>query len=268
MALQSVVDLNTLRNWIFRRLGAPVLRVELHEDQIDDAIQDALNWFSDRAGIESAHQITILDGQSDYDIPVILGYSKEPPVVQNVLDVAFEALDVLFRDDFGFFYGAPFFGGSIAVGAGTGRGWGAGQQRGQLLAYSALVQWLQYIEQGKRILSVERSWEYDEFSGTLRVFPVPNLTSRAVVFVKRRLTIEEFGRLTERYRDLVKKRSLFGAMERLIAVRGKYDSLPGAGRDYSLNADPLRAEADGIKEETDERIQGVVKFSGSPWLLG
>jgi hypothetical protein len=268
MALHPVVDLNTLRDWIFRRLGAPVLRVELHEDQIDDAIQDALNWFSDRAGVESAHKLTILEGQSEYDVAALLGFSKEPPVIQNVLDVAFEALDTLFRDDFGFFYGAPFFGGSIAVGQGSGRGWGAGQQRGQLLAYSALMQWLQYIEQGKRILSVDRSWEYDEFSGILRVTPTPNTTSSAFVFLKRKLVMEEFPRLIERYRELVKKRSLLGAMERLIAVRGKYDSLPGAGKDYSLNADPLRAEADALKEETEDRITGVVKFAGAPWLVG
>lgn len=261
MALTQVSDLNTLRNWIFRRLGAPVLRVELHEDQIDDAIQDALTWFSDRAGIESAHKLTILDGQPDYDLATIFGFSKEPPVIQNVLDVAFEAPDTILRDDFGFFYGIPFFGGLLAAGAGP-------RIRGQIFAYSSLIQWLQYIEQAKRILSAERTWEYEEFSGILHIVPIPNLTVRAIVFLKRKLTIEEFPKLPARYNELVKKRSLFGAMERLIAVRGKYDALPGAGRDYSLNADPLRAEADAIKEETEERMQSVVKFAGAPWLLG
>lgn len=261
MAITQVTDLNTLRNWIFRRLGAPVLRVELHEDQIDDAILDALTWFSDRAGIESAHQITILDGQPDYDLATIFGFSKEPPVIQNVLDVAFEAQDTILLDDFAFFYGAPFFGGFLGGGAG-------GRAQGQRMAYSGILQWLQYIEQAKRILSAERTWEYDEFSGVLRIIPIPHRTIRAIVFLKRKLTIEEFPRLVERYRELVKKRSLHGAMERLIAVRGKYDSLPGAGRDYSLNADPLRAEADAIKEETEERMQSVVKFAGPPWVLG
>jgi len=261
LGLVVVADLDSLRDWILHSLGAPVLNIELHEDQVDDAIGDALTWFSDIAGIESYHQFNILDGVSEYHLPTVLGLPTEPPAIQAVLDLIFEAPDSILRDDFGFFYGIPFFGGMLSSGSGP-------RVRGQIFAYSSMLQWLQYIETAKRMLSAERSWEYDKFSGILRITPIPNLTIRGIVLLKRKLPIADFGKLTERFRDLIKKRSLMGAMYRLARIRGKYDSVPGAGRDFSLNAEPLKVEADEIKEDTDTRISQIVEFINSPWVIG
>lgn len=266
MAVSEVVDLDSLRDWIVRSLGAPVLKVELHEDMVDDAILDALDWFSDKLGIESVHPFNIIDGQSEYDLHTITGLPVKPPSIQDVVNVVFEAPDTILRDDFGFFYGIPFFGGLLAAGAGP-------RVRGQLFAYSSLLQWLQYTETAKRVLSAERSWEYSKFSGILRIFPVPSLTVRGALVLKRHVTITgnnpEFGRLVDRYRRLIKNYALSGSMQRLSRIRGKYDAVPAAGRDFTLNADALMTEANDLKEKAEEEIMSLAQFTEiGPILIG
>src|SRR3990172_233291 len=126
----TVVDFDSLFDWIFRTLGAPVLEVELSEDQVGDSIQDAMGWFSDRTGFQLYNSFNIIDGVSEYNLADIFGLSKEPPAIQDVLDVIFESPDTILRDDFGFFYGVPFFGGLLAAGAGP-------RIRGQIFSYSS-----------------------------------------------------------------------------------------------------------------------------------
>ena len=146
---------------------------------------------------------------------------------------------------------------------------GAGPRiRGQIFSYSSLLQWLQYIEQAKRILSAERSWEYDKFSGILRIMPIPSLTVRAMVILKLKINEPEFKKLPERFRRLIKWYALAGAKERLAAIRGKYDSIPAAGRDFSLNGEAMRTEAMELKEKMDEELRGATNFEGSPIVLG
>lgn len=267
MAVSEVTDLDSLRDWIVRSLGAPVLKVELHEDMVDDAILDAMDWFSDKLGIESVYLFNIIDGQSEYDLNAITGLPTNPPSIQDTVNVIFEAPDTILRDDFGFMYGAPFCGGALSSGMGVagGRsGYGFGP-RGHGFTYSYMLQWLQTIETAKRILSAERSWEYDKFSGLLRIFPVPSLTVRGAVVVKRRVTITgpnpEFGRLVDRYRRLVKDYALAESMLRLGRIRGKYDGIPAAGRDFSLNADALLTEAKEMKEKADTEIAALAQFT-------
>lgn len=273
MAVSEVVDLESLRDWIVRSLGAPVLKVELHEDMVDDAILDAMDWFSDKLGIESIYLFNIIDGQSEYDLNAITGLPTDPPSIQDTVNVIFEAPDTILRDDFGFLYGAPFCGGYLSSGAGaTGGRYGFGS-RGYGYTYSYILQWLQTIETAKRILSAERSWEYDKFSGILRVFPVPSLTTRGAVIVKRRVTITgtapEFGKLVDRYRRLIKDYSLAGSMLRLARIRGKYDGIPAAGRDFSLNADALMTEAKDMIEKADTEIASLAQFSEiGPIIIG
>ena len=273
MAVSEVTDLDSLRDWIVRSLGAPVLKVELHEDMVDDAILDAMDWFSDKLGIESIYLFNILDGQSEYDLNAITGLPTNPPSIQDAVNVIFEAPDTILRDDFGFLYGVPFYGSFLTAGVGTGRWRGEFGPSGHGYTYSYILQWLQTIETAKRILSAERSWEYDKFSGLLRIFPVPSLTVRGAVIVKRRVTITgsnpEFGRLVDRYRRLIKDYALAEAMLRLARIRGKYDGIPAAGRDFSLNADALMTEAKEMKEKADTEIANLAQFSEiGPIIIG
>lgn len=66
------MTLITLKQYIRRALGAPLINVEIHDDQMNDRINDAFELFVERhydGIIETAILITVEPGKQDYTIP-------------------------------------------------------------------------------------------------------------------------------------------------------------------------------------------------------
>lgn len=80
---------DTLKEWCLRQLGHPVLEVNVDDDQLDDAIDSALQYYQDFHfdGVERwyySHQITEQDKQNKYihldDSDMILGITRIFPL--------------------------------------------------------------------------------------------------------------------------------------------------------------------------------------------
>ena len=62
-----------LRNWVRRKLGYPMVRVELHDTQIDDCIEQAryeyIKWATGNITEEVAFTVALSAGISEYELP-------------------------------------------------------------------------------------------------------------------------------------------------------------------------------------------------------
>jgi len=230
MAVAPLMNEELLAQWILRRLGAPLLRVELTELHLKDAIEDSKRWFSAKKGVKRQMTMQLAPGKVEYLLP---------DDVDTVLDVAFPVAPmdismvfspfVLIDDKVPYdVFAAP---GSMGV-------------------YSSFTQTLQYVETAKRILGAEPDWRQE--GRRLFIFPVPkNDVGLWIDFKSNIITIDQ---LNERDHVLVKRYALAKAKLDLAEIRGKYDSVPGAQGNAILNTATLRDEGNKEIEALDEEI--------------
>ena len=226
----QVMDAEALGQWILRRLGAPLWKVELTQCHIDDAIESAVRWFAARKGVYKLGMVLLKSGKVSYTLS---------PEVDIVLDVIFEAaqsdISLIFSPYLLMDEKVPYdvFAAPQSIGI-----------------YSSYTQVLQYVETAKRVLSAEQDWE--QRGRCLYVSPTPRHMSRCIVEFKS--SVFNLNELSERDHDLVKRYALANAMRDLSLVRGKYSSFAGAQGDQTLNFDILMTESKEMIEKLNEEI--------------
>lgn len=238
----DLLNAEQLRKWILRRLGAPLLKVELTEDHLCDEVDDARHWFSAKKGVKRQALITFEYGKVDYALP---------DEVDTVLDVAFPVspldLSLVFSPFVMIDEKVPYDVFAAPSSAGI---------------YSSFTQTLQYIEMAKRVLSAEADWRQE--GRTLFVFPVPRTSGQVLIDYKSNVfTIEQ---LNERDHDILKRYALAKAKEDLGRIRSKYDSYPTAQGTTSLDGERLLEEAQRDIEALDEEI--ALSAFPIPFLVG
>ena len=141
-----------LANWILRRLGGGRLRLELTQDHVCDAIEDARRWFAARKGVKRARLLTITASQNNYTLPddVDTVLSCEREATSTDLTLIFTPYSVI--DDR---VPSDVFGSASSGGL-----------------YSMYVQLMQYTEMARQIVSAEPDWRQED--RTLWLFPAPN----------------------------------------------------------------------------------------------
>lgn len=236
---QSVATLmneQELVKWILRRLGAPLLTVELTQCHFDDNVSDAKHWFSAKKGVKRIFTMPTQPGVPEY---------KLPDEVDTVLDVSFSVPPM---DISTVFYPFAQQGESIPYNAFMAPGSGG--------LYSSYTQTLMYVETAKRVLGADPDWRQE--GRMLYLFPVPKDSNPVWIDYKANLlTLEQ---LNERDHDLVKRYALAKAKLDLAEIRGKYDSVPGAQGSTTLNSVVLRES--GLAEI--EKLEDEIIQSGYP----
>jgi hypothetical protein len=232
MAVSTLMNEEQLSKWILRRLGAPLLKVELTACHITDALEDAKHWFSAKKGVKRQTILPVWSGVSEYALP---------DTVDTVLDCAFQVppmdISMVFSPYVMLDEKVPYDVFAAPSSAGV---------------YSSFVQTLQYVETAKRILGAEPDWRQD--GRKLMLFPNPkNDGGLWIDYKTNSFTVEQ---LNERDHDLVKRYALAKARADLAEIRGKYESMPGAQGSMTLNVRALTetAQAEMAKLE-DEIIQ-------------
>lgn len=226
----QVMDKEELGRWILRRLGAPLWKVELTQDHLNDSIESAVRWFAAKKGVYKLGALSIVSGKVAYTLA---------PEVDVVLDVIFEApesdISLIFSPFLLLDEKVPYdvFAAPQSIGL-----------------YSSYTQVLQYIETAKRVLSAEMDWE--QRGRDLYISPTPKQARRAIVEFKS--SVFNLDELSERDHDLVKRYALALAMRDLSLIRGKYNSFPGAQGDQTLNFDLLMTESKEMLEKLNEEI--------------
>jgi hypothetical protein len=227
----ALKDKEELRLWILRGLGAPIVVVELTEEQLNDCLEDAVRWFSAKKGVMKQAVLQILAGQSAYPLPPEVGTVTDVIFPSSTMDIASTFVPFLLPEQ-----QVPWS--TISANSSSGG------------IYSYWTQALQYIEMGKRIMSAEPDWRQE--GQTLYLFGVRNLTGTAVVeFRSGHLTVEQ---LSERDHDLIKRSSMARAKRILGRIRSKYDGFPTAQGSAQLDGQALLAEAAEDLTLLDEEI--------------
>jgi len=219
-----------LCKWMLRRLGAPLVKVEVTQAMLQDAIDYARHWFAAKKGVKKQMIMPMMSGQVEYNLP---------DIVDTVLDVAFPVAPMDISMVF-----SPFILLDDKVPYDV---FAAPQSAG---LYSSFTQTLQYIETAKRILGAEPDWRQE--GRKLYIFPIPkNDAGLWIDFKSNNFTVEQ---LNERDHDLVKRYALAKLKLDLAEVRGKHGENPGAAGNISLNAANLQQTAMAELEKLDQEI--------------
>jgi len=247
MSYQSFVlkDETELQQWILRRLGAPLLKVELTQDHLTDNINDAKRWFAAKKGWKRFFTMSVIAGKGSYTLPLDADVVVDVAFSYNPNDLAFLALP----------YWVPGENGQIPFSVFNVAGNSGG-------LYSSYVQTLQYIESAKKVLSAEQDWRQEGHE--LLLFPQPNRSSTIIVeYMSHTVVVND---MSERDHELLKRYALALAKKDLGRIRSKFDSYPTAQGTVTMDGATLLDEAaTEIEKLTEEIADSAMPM---PFLVG
>lgn len=226
-------DEEELQQWILRRLGAPLLKVELTADHLHDNIEDAKRWFAAKKGWKKFWTMPINQSQNVYDLPL------DADVVTDVV-FSFNPMDLSIL---AFPYWLPAENGQLPYSVFNVAGKSGG-------LYSNYTQMLQSIETAKRVLSAELDWRQE--AKQLYIFPNPTRAGLAIVeYMTHTIVAIEFN---ERDHHLLKRYALAMAKLDLGRIRSKFDNYPTAQGTVTMDGAALLEEARADLEKLDEEL--------------
>lgn len=248
----SIRNRQQLQDWIMKKLGAPVLDVEIETSQITDNIDDALQLFSRHAGdvvYRSALVLTLTAGVNTYDvdpsIKSVLSLDTSRSIGEGI-NVLFSPLNQMYNLGF-----LNFFSGTFGAGLAT-------YEIG-----------MQYLKNTEKMLTAPFEVHFNKYDHTITVLPRPieNMVGVLEVYTEYDPGTADSDIYNEYW---IKWYSLALSKISLGRLWGKYQNMtiPGGA---TLNWSQLLQE--GITEKTalDEIL---VKTEGEPlgpmwgaWLL-
>lgn len=223
-----------IQQWMLRRLGAPLLKVELTADHLADNIEDAKRWFAAKKGWRRFFTLNIIGGNGSYKLPQDVDVVIDVTFSANPNDLAFLALP----------YWVPGENGQIPYSVFNVAGNSGGM-------YSSYAQTIQYIETAKKVMSAEMDWRQE--NKDLLIFPQPNRSSVAIIEYTSH-TISPVMELSERDHQLIKQYALAMAKMDLGRIRSKFDSYPTAQGTVTMDGAALLEEAATAVEKLNEEI--------------
>jgi hypothetical protein len=227
----QLLNKDELKLWILRHMGAPLIKVEITDGQLEDVIEDARRWFSAKKGVKRQLLLAVNSGKSQYELPEEVDTVLDVAHPSSVLDFSLLLSPFTFLDEQQIpyqIYAAPRSGG----------------------LYSTLAQAIQSVGIAKRVMGAEQDWRQD--GCTLSIFPVPKNEGAMLLDYKSNVfTLEQ---LKERDHDLIKRFSLAHAMRIVGLIRDKFASYPGAQGGVQFNAATLLNRADQELDRLEEEI--------------
>lgn len=231
--------IDDLKGFILRRLGHGVVDVELTTEALDDAINEGRKFYASFFGqIKSV--VLALNQATEYDVSLI------GADVDTVVDVFFPVDGESFNNLWSW-AGVDFDPATLAY-----------AQSGD---YSTLVQYMQYREQGKRIVSADRDWEWDSVRRKLIVSPRPDSCQVRVNYLVTYAGID-LTRIHGWEEMLITDYCLGSAMMTLGNIRTKYADKPSATGAFTMDGDILYANGEQMRVETIEKARAFVPPTG------
>ena len=222
-------------DYITRKLGGGVVCVELTPDQLLDAVEQAKQWCQQWIGRQRTATL-VATGATEYAIPAAWG-------CESVTDVIFELNTDSLTDVWKWADVEVNVADITAVRPNY--------------SYVDLVQRQQYLELGRRVLSGERSWDWDRARERLVVTPAPNSGETLLVYYLG--TTLDLSYLKSYEQKLCLDYALAQAMETLGYIRTKFAELPTASGSVSLNGDTLLSNAQQLMDKCEERARTLAQ---------
>lgn len=231
-----------IRDYIYNMLGAPTLKLELDEQNIDFCIDQALFVFQQYAGKEWFQYYTFrtTPGKSVYEMPPDVGYVRGVHYMQQG-QFAFQASDLQGAIPIEYFYPGGAYssiqGGLIDPIQPI---WG---RMGEWVLYK------QYEQMYSRVSSALGGWEWIGGYGTIKLYPVPYRVQMVIVHYLQKM--KDWPEVCVAMQD----GALIYAKMILGRIRSKFKNPPGPGGGIQLDGDTLLQEArEDMKEWKEELI--------------
>lgn len=252
------MNLQEFKTWVRRQLGedegCPSVKVELSDKQIEQALNNAKEWFEAFVGLYKEASFALVSGKSEYDL------SGVSPTVGNVVKawfplpanrIDFNGLYSGFLDIDGIPYGC---GGTMASGA-----WGDNS-----FPQTTVVQAIQTMGANERLFSSDLDWEFyldstvEPHIRVMRVMPPPvDALGNCIYLYSIDPSAIKLEWYTAKHLYWLKQWALADAKYILGRKRGKFKSLPTAGGERSLDGEDLISESKEEKERLEEKILDV-----------
>jgi len=221
-----------IKEYVLTMLGAPVLPLELDSQQLENAIDFALQIFEDYAPAEYFQYYTFYTtpGQSVYNLPPDVGFIRH----------------VSYKETANYAFSSSDLGGVIPLeymGAGA-YGSIAGGINPQQPVWGKMSEWViykQYEDMYNRISGQQGGWEWLAGYNTIKLYPVPYRTYPVAVRYLQRRT--DFGMVTQ----AMQEGALAFAKIILGRIRSKIQNPPGPNGGVQLDGQQILQE--GIEEK-------------------
>lgn len=228
-----------IKDYVLTMLGAPVIQLELDEQQIDNAIDFALQIFEDYAPMEYFQWYTFntTPGQSVYQLPADVGFVRQ----------------VSYKDTANYAFSASDLGGVIPLeymGAGA-YGSIAGGINPQQPVWGKMNDWVlykQYEDMYNRISGQQGGWEFLAGYGHIKLYPTPYRTYPvALHYLQRR---PDFQLVTQ----AMQEGALAFAKIILGRIRSRILNPPGPNGGIQLDGQIILAEGLQEKKDWEEKL--------------
>ena len=234
-----------IKEYCLHMLGAPVVKLEFDEQNLDFAVDQAMKVFEDYAGREyfSYYVFNSVPGKSIYDMPPDVG------MIRNVFyketgTFAFQSSDLNGAIPIEYFYPggayASIQGGLIDP---VQPMWG---RMGEWTLYK------QYEQMYSRVSSNLGGWEYIGNPNTVKLYPVPYRVQKVIVHYMQKQ--KDWAEVTQ----AIQEGALTYIKEILGRIRSKYQSVPGAGGSVAMDGQQLLQEAREDRQKWFEDL--IYKF--------
>lgn len=225
-----------VKEWICRRLGKGIINVELTDDQVDDAIRDAKEWWQMWVG-QAKTVLFTLTGSTEYPEALIA------EDIDSVVEVVFELSTQSFTNLWSWadVEVNPYmwlYGGYPGVEGG---------------GYSALVQYMQYREMAKQITSSDKDWDWDRAKRAVIISPQPEAGSRVLItYISTTMTMDSISNYEMR---VFRNYALAQAMKTLSTIRMKYSGKPSATGEFTMDGDAMWANGEALEGDMEEKMR-------------
>ena len=254
-----------LINWIRRSLGEPMVKVELHDSQIEDCIlqgrYEYVKWAVGNATEEVVFTVALSAGIDTYEMPS--GVTEIVKVKE--FDTSAQGINTLFSVQ-NYLYNQGVLSFLDNVGSYS------------MIEYHMALEFIDLLD---RYMPNYYTTRYDRISNTLRLRPTPELDNINVgyliihSYMIRGTTEETFGPITDSvYNSLwesnwLREYSLAKAKKRLGLIRRKFANFSSIGNEgISLDGDSLVSEADQELERLEEKLKLEESYEGLGIVIG
>jgi len=231
----TITSLETMRDYIVKMLGGPVINVELDNTQLDQIIFDSVEDFNRYNYSEGSHKdyiiITLSAGQDEYS----LSGQHVQDTCDLQLSLGVDGINTLFSPTHELLYQDWVVKGNYP---------GGGGGPGMVMADYDIS--MMYLEEIKRHFSKEYTCYFRSGSETLKITPTPKTSLTGAVFVYKKETAANLYN-----NQLVKRLCVARAKKLWGEILSKYSAqLPGGG---TYNGEAIYQR--GATEETEVMIR-------------
>ena len=240
--MAEITSLELMKTYVLRKLGAPVVQVEISTDQLEQCIEDSIQTFQNHSTGEGNYRtyigFTITNGVSAYD----MAEHNIDAVIDIALSFNMDGIGTLFSNTHNALWNDWVVHGGYPGGPG-----GGGSGSGMVLAgYEIATSNMDDVED---MFSRTYSAQYSSARKEMLLFPTPNQTGTVLLEVFKK---EAANKLYNN--ELVKMLSVAEAKIQWGENLGKYNmNLPSGG---TVNFDRIITAGETAKEKAMERIIG------------